>query len=135
MADVRRLRITGGEVYDPAHGIAGAVKEILVEDGRVVERLSGPPEENLDAAGCIVMPGGVDIHAHIAGPGVTASRALRPEDHRHAGVAATATTRAGVGHTVPSTFTTGYRYAQMGYTTVMEAAVAPIGARHAHDQA
>jgi formylmethanofuran dehydrogenase subunit A len=134
MADVRRLRITGGEVYDPAHGVAGAVKEILVEDGRVVERLSGPPEENLDATGCIVMPGGVDIHAHIAGPAVTASRALRPEDHRHAGVAATATTRAGVGHTVPSTFTTGYRYAQMGYTTVMEAAVAPIGARHAHEE-
>ncbi len=129
-----RLRIVGGEVYDPLHGIAGAVKDILVEGGRVVERLSGPPEATLDATGCVVMPGGIDIHAHIAGPGVNVSRVLRPEDHRHHGIAATATTRAGVGHTVPSTFATGYRYARMGYTTVMEAAVAPIGARHAHEE-
>jgi len=29
-----------------------------------------------------------------------------------------------------STFATGYRYAMLGYTTVMEAAVPPLGARH-----
>jgi formylmethanofuran dehydrogenase subunit A len=39
-------------------------------------------------------------------------------------------TRSGVGGTVPSTFATGYRYAALGYTTAMEAAVPPIGARH-----
>jgi formylmethanofuran dehydrogenase subunit A len=33
---------------------------------------------------------------------------------------------------VPSTFATGYRYAGLGYTTVMEAAVAPLAARQAH---
>jgi formylmethanofuran dehydrogenase subunit A len=33
---------------------------------------------------------------------------------------------------VPSTFTTGYRYAGLGYTTVFDAAVAPIMARLAH---
>ena len=31
---------------------------------------------------------------------------------------------------MPSTFATGYRYATLGYTTAMEAAVTPIGARH-----
>ena len=31
---------------------------------------------------------------------------------------------------MPSTFTTGYRYATLGYTTAMEAAVPPLGARH-----
>src|SRR5205807_1131448 len=40
--------------------------------------------------------------------------------------------RAGSGGTVPSTFATGYRYAGLGYTTVMEAAVAPLAARQAH---
>jgi formylmethanofuran dehydrogenase subunit A len=39
---------------------------------------------------------------------------------------------AGTGGTVPSTFTTGYRYAGLGYTTVFDAAVAPLTARLAH---
>ena len=33
---------------------------------------------------------------------------------------------------VPSTFATGYRYAGLGYTTAFDAAIAPLGARHAH---
>jgi len=33
---------------------------------------------------------------------------------------------------VPTTFTTGYRYAGLGYTTVFDAAVAPLLARHSH---
>src|SRR5207249_378756 len=40
--------------------------------------------------------------------------------------------RSGTGGTIPTTFTTGYRYAALGYTTVMEAAVAPLAARQAH---
>src|SRR5439155_1272231 len=40
--------------------------------------------------------------------------------------------RSATGGTVPSTFATGYRYAGLGYTTAMEAAVAPLAARHAH---
>jgi formylmethanofuran dehydrogenase subunit A len=40
--------------------------------------------------------------------------------------------RSGTGGTVPSTFTTGYRYAGLGYTTVFDAAVAPLMARHSH---
>ena len=40
--------------------------------------------------------------------------------------------RSGTGGTVPTTFTTGYRYAGLGYTTVFDAAVAPLLARHSH---
>ena len=40
--------------------------------------------------------------------------------------------RAGCGHAVPSTLTTGYRYAEMGYTAGFEPAVLPINARQAH---
>jgi formylmethanofuran dehydrogenase subunit A len=35
---------------------------------------------------------------------------------------------------VPSTFTTGYRYAGLGYTTAVDAAIAPLMARHAHHE-
>ncbi|MBX6314341.1 MAG: formylmethanofuran dehydrogenase subunit A, partial [Isosphaeraceae bacterium] len=35
---------------------------------------------------------------------------------------------------VPSTFTTGYKYAGLGYTTAIDAAIPPLGARHAHHE-
>lgn len=82
----------------------------------------------------IVMPGGVDMHAHIAGPKVNTARKMRPEDHRLDPVPRTSITRSGVGKTVPSTFATGYRYAAMGYTTAFDAAIPPIAARHAHEE-
>ena len=132
------LRITSGEVYDPGHGINGQKLDIWVEGGKVVAVGEAPPghpvEEVIDASGAIVMPGGVDIHSHIAGSKVNLGRKLRPEDHRGDIVPRTEVTRSGVGYTVPSTFVTGYRYAAMGYTTVMEAAVPPLGARHAHEE-
>jgi formylmethanofuran dehydrogenase subunit A len=34
----------------------------------------------------------------------------------------------------PSTFATGYTYARLGYTTAFDAAVPPLGARHAHEE-
>ena len=42
--------------------------------------------------------------------------------------------RSGTGGSVPSTFTTGYRYAGLGYTTAFDAAVAPLMARHSHSE-
>lgn len=123
------LRITNGRVFDPANGVDGEVRDICIADGRIVADL--PAEtRSIDASGLIVMPGGVDIHCHIAGPKVNLARKLQPEDHRHDVHPRTAHTRSGVGGTVPSTFATGYRYALLGYTTAMEAAVPPIGARH-----
>lgn len=127
------LRIVNGRVYDPANGIDGEVREICIRDGRITDK--APAEaKTIDAAGMVVMPGGVDIHCHIAGPKVNLARKLQPEDHRLDVHPRTPFTRSGVGGTVPSTFTTGYRYATLGYTTAMEAAVPPIGARHALEE-
>ncbi len=137
MTPPSRLRITGGAVYDPANGVDGTVRDVCIEDGHIVADLPrGAPR--LDAHGMIVMPGGVDIHAHVAGSSVNHGRRLLPEEH--AAEPAPAPTlddaaspaRSGTGGTIPSTFTTGYRYAGLGYTTAMEAAVAPLAARHAH---
>jgi len=123
------MRIVNGKVYDPANNIDGKIKEICIQDGRIVDSV---PEDAtvIDAQGMVIMPGGVDIHCHIAGPKVNAARKLQPEDHRHDVHPGTPFTRSGTGGTVPSTFATGYRYATLGYTTAMEAAVTPIGARH-----
>lgn len=88
----------------------------------------------IDASGMVVMPGGVDIHSHIAGAEVNAGRLLRPEDHRKDVEVKTAITRSGVGYSVPSTFTTGYRYSRMGYTTVMNPSMPPLEARHTHEE-
>jgi len=123
------LRITGGRVYDPANGVDGEVRDVCLRDGKVVDDVPDHATR-LDARGRVVMPGGVDIHAHIAGPKVNAARRLAPEEHRGDVQDRTAIMRSGTGGTVPSTFVTGYRYALLGYTTVVEAATPPLAARH-----
>ncbi len=77
------LKIANGTVYDPINGVNGAVMDVWIQDGKVV----APPADAhadrvLDAAGLVVMPGGVDMHSHIAGPKVNLGRKLRPEDRR-----------------------------------------------------
>lgn len=126
------LRITNGCVYDPANGLNGDICDICVAGGKIVADLPGG--EVIDAAGMVVMPGGIEFHAHVAGGKVNAGRKMRPEDHRGMPIPRTSLTRSGVGHTVPSTFVTGYHFAQLGYTTVMEAAGPPLGARHVHEE-
>lgn len=127
-----QLRIAGGRVIDPAHSV-DEVRDLWIRDGVVVPP-PGPderPDRTIDASGDVVMPGGVDIHCHIAGPKVNAGRIFRPEDKSLA-PAPFPGARSGTWGSVPSTFTTGYRYAGLGYTTAFDAAIAPLGARLAH---
>jgi formylmethanofuran dehydrogenase subunit A len=132
------LRIAGGRVIDPANGVNDKTRDVWVCDGRVIKSPTDPAvkaDRTIDARGFVVMPGGVDMHCHIAGPKVNAARALRPEDARQSGgVNRTAFTRSGTGSRVPSTFVTGYRYAGLGYTTAIDAAVPALGARQAHHE-
>src|SRR5215216_832737 len=123
------LRIAQGRVYDPANGVDGEVRDVCLDGGTVVEELPSHAPR-IDARGMVVMPGGVDIHSHIAGPAVNAARKLAPEEHRADVLDRTAIMRSGTGGMVPSTFATGYRYALLGYTTVVDAATPPLAARH-----
>src|SRR5262245_23243724 len=123
------LRIEQGRVYDPANGVDGEVRDVCLDDGAVVKELPSHAPR-IDARGMVVMPGGVDMHSHIAGPKVNAARKLTPEEHRGDVLDRSAIMRSGTGGTVPSTFTTGYRYALLGYTTVVDAATPPLAARH-----
>ncbi len=127
------LRITGGKVYDPANGIDGVVQDIYISDGRIVA--AGDATRTIDARGMIVFPGGVDIHTHVAGAALNFARAMTPENHRLAqAMLHTPERRAGIGGQTPTTFATGYLYAGMGYTTVIEAAVPVLSAKHTHEE-
>jgi formylmethanofuran dehydrogenase subunit A len=130
--------ISGGYVYDPANGIDGQVKDLWIDGGKIVEPPRDPsirPTRTLNAAGLVVMPGGIDMHCHIAGPKVNTARKMRPEEKRQdEPIRRTAITRSGTMGSVPSTFATGYKYAGLGYTTAFDAAVPPLAARHIHEE-
>jgi formylmethanofuran dehydrogenase subunit A len=135
------LKIANGTVYDPANGIDGQIRDIWIQDGKVVsapsETADPPivPNKVIDATGLVVMPGGVDMHSHIAGPKVNLARKMRPEEKRKAPmVHRTPITRSGTTGSTPSTFATGYLYAGLGYTTAFDAAIPPLAARHAHEE-
>lgn len=128
------LMIKNGFVYDPINGVDGEKMDIAINDGKIVENLNESKALKIDASGMIVMPGGVDIHCHIAGSEVNTGRLLRPEDHFRDFERKTPKTRSGVGYSIPSTFTTGYRYARMGYTTIMNPSMPPLEAKHTHEE-
>ncbi len=126
MAGITRLK--GGRVYDPEHGIDGEVRDIYFCDGVII---AAPDQQTriareIDLTGKVVMAGAVDIHSHIAGGNVNTSRLITP-DLRREHMMSTAR-RPGKW----SARDTGRRYAQMGYTTVVEPAVLPSNALHAH---
>lgn len=127
------LRITGGKVYDPANGVNGEVKDICIRDGRIVADVEGG--RTIDARGMVVFPGGVDVHTHVAGAALNFARAMIPEDHRRSEpFLRTQTRRGGIGGATPTTYVTGYLYAGLGYTTVNEAAMPILSARHTHEE-
>ena len=132
------LLLRNGTVYDPLHAIDGLQRDIWISNGRVVappDDTSIRPDRVIDATGLVVMPGGVDMHCHIAGPKVNAARKMLPEDRRRSKpMLRTSVTRSGTIGSVPSTFATGYLYAGLGYTTAFDAAIPPLTARHAHEE-
>ncbi|TFF27780.1 formylmethanofuran dehydrogenase subunit A [Jiella endophytica] len=123
-------RLKDGHVVDPANGRDGE-GDVFVEDGVVVD----PPgdgrtaDETIDCRGLVVMAGAIDIHSHIAGGHVNTARLLLPEWHRAFSARPGETALSKVGWTTEET---GLRYAEMGFTTVVEPAMAPSSALHAH---
>jgi formylmethanofuran dehydrogenase subunit A len=128
------LLIKNGFVFDPINGINGEKMDIAIMNGKIVEKVHEHKSKKIDATGLTVMPGGVDIHTHIAGAEVNTGRLMRPEDHVKDVEYKTPLTRSGVGYSIPSTFTTGYRYSRMGYTTIMNPSMPPLEAKHTHEE-
>ncbi|MDI6719484.1 MAG: formylmethanofuran dehydrogenase subunit A [Methanomicrobiales archaeon] len=127
------LLIRNACVIDPINGIRGETMDILIRDARIVESVSGRAEV-IDAAGCLTLPGGIDSHTHICGTKVNFGRYMMPEDMRAGRTARQGGMHATSGYSVPTTFGNSYRYSAMGYTTVLEGAMAPLEARHTHEE-
>src|ERR1044071_8723044 len=105
------LRIKNGKVYDPANGINGEIREICIDNGRVVA--GGEGGRTIDATGLVVFPGGVDVHTHVAGAALNFARAMIPEDHRrNAPFVRTPVCRGGIGGATPTPPAPRYPYAR-----------------------
>ncbi len=68
---MKPILIRGGRVIDPASGL-DATADVLLLDGKVTAvgaNLAREGAEVLDAAGCVVAPGFVDLHVHLREPG------------------------------------------------------------------
>jgi len=115
------LMLAGGTIHDPANERDGVVDDLFIVAGRIVPRpadLAG--FARIDCRGLVVMPGGVDLHSHVAGPKVGAGRRIAPHLARSRPAA------------VPTIHATGALYAALGYTTVFDAAIATGAAALAH---
>ena len=64
------LTITGGRVIDPRNNL-DQTTDLILEDGKVksIGNISKPIGPTIDASGCIVAPGLIDIHVHFREPG------------------------------------------------------------------
>ncbi len=123
------MRLVGGRVIDPAHGVDGVARDIGIRGGRIVELAPNEAAEDIDITGCVVMAGGIDLHTHIGGGKVNLARLLLPEMQR---AGANPLPLDGCSACTPGTLATGLRYAEMGYTAAFEPAMVPANARHAH---
>ena len=123
------IRLKGGRIIDPANG-RDEIGDLWIEGDRIaVPAPDGRAVETFDLDGAIVMAGAIDIHSHVAGGNVNTARLMLPEQHKaHARRPATTA----LGAAGWSTEETGLRYAEMGFTTVVEPAMVPSHALHAH---
>lgn len=67
------ILIKNGRVIDPATE-TDEVLDILIQDDRIVKREKNSKEKAdriIDAKGCFVMPGFIDLHVHLRDPGFT----------------------------------------------------------------
>lgn len=133
------ILIKNANVCDPAQGINCETMDISIKDGKIVESVSANAKV-IDAEGRLTMAGGFDGHTHSAGK-INVGRFINPNDARKnlvpglsGQVARTEKTRAQVGYNTPNTYAIGYRYAKLGYTTICEAAIPLLAARHTHEE-
>ena len=68
-----KILIKHGRVLDPDTRKDG-IYDVLTEDGvirKVAPEIEEPADQVLEAEGCWVMPGLIDLHVHLRDPGLT----------------------------------------------------------------
>lgn len=124
------IRLAGGHIIDPANR-RDEIADLFIRDGLIVDApTGGTVYETYDISNKIVMAGAIDIHSHIAGSNETMGRLLLPEQRSLSEAPHPGHCPRPAGSW--NTFETGYTYAAMGFTTVVEPAVLPHQALQAH---
>ena len=64
------LLIKNGRIIDPINTI-DCVRDLLITEGRIAAPDTAPPSDaqEIDASGCWVVPGLIDMHVHLREPG------------------------------------------------------------------
>lgn len=70
-----KILIKGGRILNPSDH-TDEIGDLYIEDGVIKERgkdlnLQAEPDKIIDAEGCYVMPGLIDLHVHLRDPGLT----------------------------------------------------------------
>jgi len=120
-------------VIDPISGINGEMMDIAMDGGRIVEDVSEKAEV-IDAQGFLTLPGGIDSHTHTSGTKVNFGRYMSPEDMRAGRAPKKGAMHVTSGYSVPTTYGNSYKYSALGYTSLVEGAMAPLEARHTHEE-
>lgn len=74
-----KILIRNGHVVDPLTKMDG-LADVLVEEDKIVRVGAGieePADRVIDAAGCYVMPGFIDLHVHLREPGLEHKETLK----------------------------------------------------------
>nr|MBC8303892.1 formylmethanofuran dehydrogenase subunit A [Pelagibacterales bacterium] len=125
------IHLKSGKVFDPTNKIFNKEKDIFIKNGKIIDRsdFNEKVDRVINCKDKIVMPGAIDLHTHIGGGKVNIARLMLEEFHieDHDRFDSSAII-------APSTFKTGLKYIEMGYTTCFEPALLPINARQAHSE-
>ena len=106
------IKITGGRVYDPAQGLDGAQQDLFIKGDRIVSSLK-KADRVIEAAGRVVVPGGIDLRGQVATYGLNFLR---------------------LWNGFPSLQKLGQLYAAAGYTHVHEPFLTLYTAGYVHRQ-
>jgi len=125
------IQLKSGIVFDPTNKIFNKEKDIFIKNGKIIDRsdLNKKIDRVINCKDKIVMPGAIDLHTHIGGGKVNIARLMLEEFHIENHDRFDSSTII-----APSTFKTGLKYIEMGYTTCFEPALLPINARQAHSE-
>lgn len=115
-----KLLVKNGLIYDPLNRIEGEVKDILIENGKVVSKFSNSTDiQEIDVSGKTVVPAALDIHAHIASQQLNWARLIGSHDQEFSSYWKGLTLE----HIARS-------YISNGYTFILEANVYPSLSKH-----
>ena len=81
-SDPKKIRIHGGRVIDPANDV-DATQDVYIANGRIAALDTAPAgfraEQEINAGGCIVCPGLVDLSARVREPGLERKATIASE--------------------------------------------------------